>query len=238
MKKLHIVHLYPNEMNTYGDRGNILTLTRRAQWHGLEPVIHHHHPGKPFPSEAHIIFGGGGQDSAQSDIQIDILRIGDRLHQLAKTGVPMLTICGTYQLFGHRFVTHDKQSITGIGLFDLETQATSQRLIGNLAAETKEFGILYGFENHSGQTYLNKNQAPLGKVIRGHGNNADSGLEGARSNNALGCYLHGPVLPANPMLSDWLIATGATLAHGNFTPRTIDDKYALMARSIAKNRKY
>jgi CobQ-like glutamine amidotransferase family enzyme len=238
MKKLHIVHLYPNEMNTYGDRGNVLTLTRRAAWHGLEPIVHHHHPGKPFPTEAHIIFGGGGQDSEQSDIQTDILRIGDRLHAYAKQGVPMLTICGTYQLFGHRFITHDEQSITGIGLFDLETHATTKRLIGNLAAQTEEFGILYGFENHSGQTFLGKGQAPLGTVIRGHGNNADSGLEGARINNVLGCYMHGPILPTNPTLSDWLITTGARLEDSTFTPHTIDDQYATMARTLAKHRKY
>lgn len=235
---LHIVHLYPDEMNTYGDRGNIVTLMRRAEWHGLEPMLHYHHPGKPFPEQAHLIFGGGGQDSAQSNIQTDILVIGNKLHELAKQGVPMLMICGMYQLFGHRFITHEKEEIQGIGIFDLETHATKHRLIGNLAAETADFGTLYGFENHSGQTYLTPGQKPLGTTIRGNGNNDTDKLEGARTNNCIGTYMHGPVLPLNPRLSDWLIATACNLAYGSWTPSTIDDSYAQLARTAAKNRTY
>src|SRR6266568_5994625 len=102
-QQLHIVHLYPDEMNTYGDRGNIIALTRRLEWYGYEPVLHYHHPGKPFPKQAQLLFGGGGQDSAQSEIQQDILAISDELHRLAAANVPMLMICGMYQLFCHRF---------------------------------------------------------------------------------------------------------------------------------------
>ena len=198
MKQINIIHLYPNEMNTYGDRGNIITLMRRAEWHGYEPVLHHHHPGKPFPQKADLIFGGGGQDSAQSNIQNDVLVIGDNLRQLADNDVPMLMICGMYQLFGHKFITHDKQEIKGIGILNLETYATKKRLIGNLAVKTRDFGILYGFENHSGQTFLSKNQPALGKVIRGHGNNAHDKHEGAIKNNIIGCYLHGPAFTHEP----------------------------------------
>lgn len=238
MNQLHIVHLYPNEMNTYGDRGNILTLTRRAEWHGLEPVVHFHHPGKPFPETAHLIFGGGGQDSAQTNIQIDILAIGDKLHQLTEAGMPMLMICGMYQLFGHRFVTHEKKEIKGIGIFDLETHATKHRLIGNLAVKTKEFGILYGFENHSGQTYLGKDQAILGTTLRGNGNNDRDKQEGARLHNIVGTYMHGPILPLNPALSDWLITTAVKKAFGSFIPQTIDDHFIEQARANAKLRNY
>lgn len=238
MKQLHIVHVYPNEMNTYGDRGNILTLTQRARWHGLEPVIHYHHPGLAFPDVAHLVFGGGGQDSGQGDIQIDILAISDILRQLAESGVPMLMICGMYQLFGHRFITHQNEEIKGIGIFDLETHATEHRLIGNLAAETKEFGILYGFENHSGQTYLGKDQPALGTVIRGNGNNDQEKQEGARMHNIVGTYMHGPLLPLNPVLSDWLITTAAKKAFGSFNPQAIDDPFVAQARAAAQNRQY
>jgi hypothetical protein len=238
MKQINIVHLYPNEMNTYGDRGNIIALMRRAEWHGYEPVLHHHHPSKPFPKKADLIFGGGGQDSAQSDIQNDVLVIGDTLRQLADSGVPMLMICGMYQLFGHKFITHEKQEIKGIGILDLETHATKKRLIGNLAVKTKDFGILYGFENHSGQTYLGKSQPSLGKVIRGNGNNTHDKQEGAIMNNVIGCYLHGPLLPMNPLLADFLIGTGARNLYGNFRPNNIDDKFVQLARSAAKNRSY
>jgi CobQ-like glutamine amidotransferase family enzyme len=238
MKQINIVHLYPNEMNTYGDRGNIITLMRRAEWHGYEPVLHHHHPGSPFPVKADLIFGGGGQDSAQSDIQNDVLVIGDALRQLANNGVPMLMICGMYQLFGHRFVTHEKEEIEGIGILDLETHATKKRLIGNLAVKTKDFGILYGFENHSGQTYLGQGQAPLGSVIRGNGNNAHDKREGAIKNNVIGCYLHGPLLPMNPLLADFLIGAASRNLYGSFSPKNINDKFVQLARSTAKNRRY
>lgn len=238
MKPIHIVHLYPNEMNTYGDRGNILTLTRRLQWRGYEPVIHHHHPGKPFPREAHLIFGGGGQDSAQSDIQRDILAIGGKLHELTGDCVPMLMICGMYQLFGHRFVTHTKQEIKGIGIFDLETLATPQRLIGNVKIRTDDFGILYGFENHSGQTYLSDMQTPFGTVLRGNGNNNTKKTEGARTNNVIGTYMHGPVLPLNPHLADMLISMATANVYGEDVLPPVDDHLADLARSFAKTRNY
>jgi CobQ-like glutamine amidotransferase family enzyme len=225
-------------MNTYGDRGNIITLMRRAEWHGYEPVLHHHHPGKPFPEKVDLIFGGGGQDSAQSDIQNDVLVIGDKLHQLADSDTPMLMICGMYQLFGHKFITHEKEEIKGIGILDLETHATKKRLIGNLAVSSEGFGILYGFENHSGQTYLGKGQPALGKVIRGNGNNAHDKHEGAIKNNVIGCYLHGPLLPMNPTLADFLIGTAVRNLYGDFVPKIIDNKFEQLARSAAKNRSY
>ncbi len=238
MKNINILFLYPNEMNTYGDRGNILTLIRRLEWYGFEPVVHYHHPGKAFPSAVDLVFGGGGQDSAQSDIKKDILKIGDQLHQLADSITPMLAICGTYQLFGNRFITQEGEQIKGIGIFDLETRATKHRLIGNLAAETEEFGVLYGFENHSGQTYLAKDQRSLGKVNRGHGNNDKDKLEGARTENVIGTYMHGPVLPLNPALSDWLISTAVQKKYGDVKLNKVDDTLAELARQSAKIRSY
>jgi CobQ-like glutamine amidotransferase family enzyme len=236
--KLHIVHIYPNEMNTYGDRGNLLTLVKRAEWHGLEPVVHYYSAGDPFPSEVDIVLGGGGQDSAQDDIQADILKIGDKLHALVAAGVPMLMVCGTYQLFGKRFVTLDGTEIKGISVFDVETLGGPKRLIGNIAVDTQEFGTLYGFENHSGKTMLSGSQQPLGKVTRGNGNNGEDRTEGARTENAIGTYCHGPLLPNNPLLADGLIKLALDRKGPDMDLRPIDDTLADASRANAEKRKY
>lgn len=236
--KLHIVHLYPNEMNTYGDRGNLLTLVRRAEWHGLEPVVHYYHAGGDLPKDADLVLGGGGQDSAQGDIQEDILRVGDQLHTLVEQGVPMLMVCGTYQLFGNRFITQDGQEIKGISIFDVDTFGGPKRLIGNVAVETADFGTLYGFENHSGRTMLGKAQAPLGMLTRGNGNNGEDNTEGARTHNAIGTYLHGPLLPTNPALADGLLRLAARHRGHAFDSKALDDSLAEQARQNAVARKY
>ncbi|HEY4160713.1 MAG TPA: glutamine amidotransferase [Candidatus Saccharimonadales bacterium] len=238
MTKLHIIHIYPNEMNTYGDRGNLLVLQKRAQWHGLTPVIHYYSAGDPFPREADLILGGGGQDSAQVNIQADILRIGDKLHTLVDNGVPMLMVCGTYQLFGNRFVTYTGEEIKGIGVFDVETKGDPKRLIGNTAVETEDFGTLYGFENHSGKTFLGSTQQPFGTVTRGNGNNGQDKTEGARTHNTIGTYLHGPLLPANPQFADWLIATALRQKGTDFTPGSLNDSLTAQSRQNAAARKY
>ena len=237
MKQLHILHLYPNELNTYGDHGNALTLKRRIEWHGLEPIIDYHHPGGKLPPQVDIVIGGGGQDSAQSDVQNDILRIGEAMHKLAAAGVPMVLICGTYQLFGHRFVTSTGEEVKGIGVFDLETIAGDKRMIGNVMVKS-EFGVLFGFENHSGQTILGKNQAPLGKVKRGNGNNGKDKTEGARVHNVLGTYMHGPFLPNNPQFCDKIIRLAAINRYGEFKPKQVDDSLSVLTRSAARRRKY
>lgn len=238
MKKLHILHLYPNEMNIYGDRGNLLTLMRRAEWQGLEPVVHFHHAKKALPKAVHIVLGGGGQDSAQGDIQNDVLAIGDKLHKLTDAGVPMIMICGMYQLFCHKFITNDKKEIKGIGIFNAETIAGEKRMVGNLKVDS-DFGTLYGFENHSGRTLLNPGQAPLGKVLRGNGNNGKDKTEGARTNNVFGSYLHGPMLPNNPHLADVLLRIAIHNAYGdNVKLKKVDDNLAALARAGAKRRPY
>ncbi|MDR3125745.1 MAG: glutamine amidotransferase [Candidatus Nomurabacteria bacterium] len=235
MKTLKIMCLYPNEMNIYGDHGNLLTLQKRAQWHGFETEYIQHEPDKPLDTTADIIIGGGGQDSGQDKIQADLLKNGAVLRQLAADGVPMLMICGLYQLFGHYFETHAGHHIDGIGLFDAWTKAGPTRLIGNVITET-ELGEIIGYENHSGLTHLNKNQSAFGRVIKGAGNNGADGTEGARRYNVFGSYLHGPILPKNPLLADELIKIAATNKFGKFTPRKIDDCLARQARNIAATR--
>jgi CobQ-like glutamine amidotransferase family enzyme len=237
MNKLNILHLYPNELNTYGDHGNALVLKRRIEWHGMEPVIHHHHPAGKLPSHIDIVIGGGGQDSAQTDVQKDILRIGDTMRQLAGAGVPMLLICGSYQLFGHRYLPHEGTEVKGIGIFDAETIAGPKRMIGNVMVKS-ELGLLFGFENHSGQTFLGESQESLGKIVRGGGNNGKDKTEGARTNNVFGTYLHGPFLPNNPHFCDELIRISALNRYGEFTLRRLDDELSQHARTSARRRRY
>lgn len=238
MKPIHILQLYINEMNTYGDRGNLLTLAKRLEWHGYEPVIHYHHIGSKLPDKVDIVLGGGGQDAAQVDIQQDIQRVAKGLHKLKDDGVPMLMVCGTYQLFANRFITISGDRIEGIGIFNAETHGGQKRLIGNVAIETDFAGTMYGFENHSGKTILGKGQQPLGRVKRGNGNNGNDKTEGARTNNVFGTYMHGPVLPNNPEFTDYLISLAIQSAGDDFTPITIDDSLAEAARRNASRREY
>lgn len=234
-KTLRILHLYPREMNIYGDWGNVLTIKRRAEWHGYATEIVEHHPGKPFPREVDIIVGGGGQDSGQGVVKDDLLRIGDTLRELADDDVPMLMICGLYQLFGRFFQTHSGEKIPGIGIFAMETIAGDTRLIGNVVTKTP-FGELIGYENHSGLTVLDDDQPALGVVQKGAGNNGSDKTEGAIYRCVFGSYLHGSLLPKNPVLADALIEAAAFRKYGGFESAIIDDTFATKARFFAKKR--
>jgi len=235
-KSLRILQLYPRDMNIYGDWGNVLTLKRRAEWHGYEVQVLEYNPGDAFPEDIEIVIGGGGQDSGQSIIQDDLQKIAPKLKYLADNGTPMLVICGLYQLFGNFFKTKDSALIPGIGIFDIETHGGLERLIGNIVTESPDFGQIIGYENHSGLTYLGKNVGPLGKVIRGAGNNGQDESEGARYKNVIGSYLHGSLLPKNPQIADFLVEKASMNKYGNFEPTVIDDSFAEKARAIALKR--
>lgn len=236
-KEIRIVHLYSHDMNVYGDRGNILCLAKRLDWYGYKPVVIHYNQGDKFPDGADIIIGGGGQDSGQNKIYEDLLSIGSKIKKIADKNVPMLVICGMYQLFGNYFKTSDGKIIKGIGLFDIKTYGKSERLIGNILTYSEQFGEIIGYENHSGQTYLEKNIKPFGKVILGAGNNATDSSEGARYKNVIGSYLHGSLLPKNPKVADFLIKQAVINKYGEFSPiKEIDDSIATSAREIAKKR--
>lgn len=234
-KLLRVLHLYPREMNIYGDWGNVLTILRRAEWHGYKTELLQHHPGKPFPTDVDIIIGGGGQDSGQTVVKDDLLRISDELHKLADDNVPMLMICGLYQLFGRFFKTAEGEEIPGIGIFQMETHAGDTRLIGNIVTKTP-FGELIGYENHSGLTVLDDEQPALGVVEKGAGNNGSDKTEGAIYKCVFGSYLHGSLLPKNPVLADALIEAAAFRKFGGFEPAIIDDTFATKAREYAKKR--
>lgn len=235
-KTITLLQLYPRDMNIYGDWGNTLVLKRRLEWHGYRVNLLEYNPGDEFPEQVDLIVGGGGQDSGQTKIGADLLTIAPKLHALADDDVPMLMICGLYQQFGHFFKTKDGTIIKGIGLLDVETVGGDERMIGNIVTTNEEFGLIVGYENHSGLTTLGDGATPLGTVIRGAGNNNRDETEGARYRNVIGTYLHGSLLPKNPAIADWLIERAVTRKYGEFTPTVIDDRFAELARDVAQRR--
>ena len=190
-KTINLLQLYPRDMNIYGDWGNTLVLKKRLEWHGYTVNLLEYNPGEAFPEDVDLIVGGGGQDSGQSKIGEDLLLIGPKLKALADDNVPMLMVCGLYQQFGHFFKTKDGQIIKGIGLLDVETVAGDERMIGNIVTSSDEFGLIVGYENHSGRTTLSAHATALGRVIRGAGNDGKDETEGARYRNVIGTYMHG-----------------------------------------------
>ncbi|KAB7788947.1 type 1 glutamine amidotransferase [Bifidobacterium cebidarum] len=231
-KTIDIMSLYPKDMNIYGDSGNVLTIRRRLELYGYEPVIHQYNQGDGWPEHVDMILGGGGQDTGQKKIIDDFYMRADLLRRLAADGVPMLMICGLYQLFGEYFETVDGTRLEGIGIIGAYTVGQDVRMIGNLVEHSSQFGDVIGYENHSGQTFLRDGVQPLGTVdAEGRGNNGKDHTEGARVNNVIGTYMHGSLLPKNPAISDFLITTAATRRYGSFdTASQTKDQAAELAR--------
>jgi CobQ-like glutamine amidotransferase family enzyme len=202
---LTLVHLYPREMNIYGDTGNVMVLRKRLQWRGLPVTVVPVSVGDPLPVDADIVLGGGGQDAAQGEIGQDFTSRGAELRAMADDGVVMLAICGSYQMLGHEFVTQEGLRIPGVGVLDVTTQGQPVRLIGNNFVDTPDAGRLVGYENHSGLTTLGPGARPLGTTQSGRGNNGKDGSEGAVRDNVFGTYLHGPVLAKSPRFADELL---------------------------------
>lgn len=246
-KMIDIVSLYPKDMNIYGDTGNVLAITRRAELYGYEPRIHTINQGDEWPEQVDLVLGGGGQDSGQKKIFDDLFSRADMLRSLAADGLPMLMICGLYQLFGEYFEAVDGTWLAGISVIGAHSVGRDVRLIGNLVEHSDEFGDIIGYENHSGQTILHEGVQPLGHVTEdGRGNNGMDHTEGARVNNVIGTYLHGSLLPKNPAISDFLIRTAVERRYGEFstanqTPQQQDelnrlDQLAAQARAVAASR--
>ncbi len=233
---IRVLQLYPRDMNIYGDWGNALVLAQRLRWHGYTPELLEYNVGDDFPAAVDLLVGGGGQDSGQLVIQADLLSRADTLRDLAEDDTPMLVICGLYQLFGRFFKTRTGSVIQGIGVLDVETHGTDERLIGNVTVSSAEFGDILGYENHSGQTTLGPGVRALGSTAKGTGNNSSDGQEGARYRNIVASYLHGSLLPKNPALADFLISTAVERKYGSFQPGEPDDRYAALARTHAARR--
>lgn len=247
-KSLNVVQLYSDRMNIYGDNGNVQVICRRAKLYGYEVQlsVYDSIDDRNVLLSADVVLGGGGQDSGQRAILADLGKIKADLLSLAESKLPMLMICGLYQLFGHYFQTKDGDRLDGIGLFDVTTVGGEWRLIGNAVVDSDEFGELIGYENHSGVTVLGDNQAALGQVVQGYGNDGTGTSEGAMRYSVVGTYLHGPVLSKNPRLADWLILRAVERKFGVTKLAPTDDearaelnkldKLIDQARAVAKSR--
>jgi CobQ-like glutamine amidotransferase family enzyme len=235
--ELRVCALYPDLMNIYADRGNLLVLQRRCAWRGIDFSLHGVSFGDPIDPDAHDLFYiGGGQDRDQELCAQDMLETKrDALAAAADAGKVVLGVCGGYQLLGHAYALGDRE-LPGLGLVDLRTvREEGPRLIGNVAIEVDlDDGagtrVLAGFENHAGRTLLGPQAVPLGRVLHGHGNTGASGFEGVRRGNVIGTYLHGPLLPKNAWFADWLIRTAASLG----TLSDLDDRLEADAHALAR----
>ncbi len=243
-QSLRLAHLYPEQMSIYGDRGNVIALRQRCAWRGIELDVVPIGVGESidWPS-FDMAFFGGGQDSGQALIAEDLrVRHAGGLRAAVEDGLTMLAICGGYQLLGHYFLTHQGERLPGLGIMDVHTLGSAQRLIGNIVVEadldagrwtadggTADGGTastvqrplynfrLVGFENHSGRTYHGAGVRSLGRVLVGHGDNGEDGWGGATYRNLIGCYLHGSLLPKNPQLTDRLIELAMRRHYGAHT---------------------
>jgi lipid II isoglutaminyl synthase (glutamine-hydrolysing) len=220
MSTLRLLTLYPDQMNIYADRGNILFWQRRCGWRGIGFDYTSAGPGELVDPSAHdLIYIGGGQDRDQKLVAADMVETKrEGLAAAVDDGAVLLAVCGGYQLLGHSYQLGEER-IAGLGLADLETvRSDGPRLIGNVAIEV-DLGagpqVLAGFENHGGRTYLGEGATPLGRVIKGHGNDGKSGFEGVRRDNLFGTYLHGPLLPKNAWLADRLIQLAIARSEGS-----------------------
>ena len=236
MTRFTVGWLYPDLMNIYGDRGNIVTLLKRAQWRGFDARLVELRKGSSNGMEdVDVFFFGGGQDREQALVYDDLLEHKALpLGAAVGEGAAILAVCGGYQLLGRYYQTAQGDRYPGIGLLDLYTVGGGRRCIGNAVVDVSALGLnpptLVGFENHSGRTYLGDRVMPLGRVKVGHGNNGEDGGEGVAWHNVFGTYLHGALLPKNPHLADLIIAR-ALKRRGIGELRPLDDSLELLAHA-------
>jgi len=217
--RITVGHLYPGYLNIYADRGNMAVLSMRAAVRGHELDVRSVGIGDPLdPDTFDLLYVGGGQDREQALVAPDLVGKAEAIQLAHSSGVALLAVCGGYQLLGRGYRGREGSLMTGVGLFPHETVAGTTRMIGDVLLECElEPGLtrqLAGFENHAGRTLLDPGEAPLGRVLFGFGNDGESGFEGCRRGRALGTYLHGPLLPRNPWLADWLLAQALAHASG------------------------
>jgi lipid II isoglutaminyl synthase (glutamine-hydrolysing) len=224
--KVVVGHLYPDYLNIYADRGNIAVLTARAAWRGIALIVRTVGPGEPTPvADVDLYYVGGGQDREQALIAPDLAARGSALSEALAGGAALLAVCGGYQLLGRFYRDRAGRELPGAGVLPLHTVAGDRRMIGDVLLECEfEPGArrtLAGFENHAGRTMLDPATEPLGRVVAGFGHDGTSGYEGCRVGRAIGTYLHGPLLPRNPWLADWLLAQAIAHRTGG-EPPTLD----------------
>jgi hypothetical protein len=240
--RIVVGHLYPEYLNIYADRGNIAVLTSRAAWRGHELEVRPIAAGDRIDAGDDLLYIGGGQDREQALVAHDLAAKADQVLGAATEGAAVLAVCGGYQLLGRFYRVAGGDSLPGVGLFPLHTVAGDRRMIGDILLECElepgERRTLVGFENHAGRTHLEPGAEPLGRVVSGFGNDGASGFEGCRVGRAIGTYLHGPLLPRNPWLADWLL--GQAIAHrtGGDPPRfdPLPDELEHEAHAVAARR--
>lgn len=236
-----IFHLYPEHLNLYGDRGNVLALLRRALWHGLEPRLVPVRPGyRADFRRCDILFMGGGQEAGQKLVCRDFRERRLELFDLIERGMVILAICGSFQLLGRCYAAADGAASPGLDLFDFYTAAGRKRMIGDIVTRSDLEGrrrTLVGFENHGGRTFLGPGLRPLGTVLKGYGNNGRDRTEGLLYRNVIGTYLHGSLLPKNPWLADYLLKKALEYRGVKYALRKLDDSMEEEAhRFILKRR--
>ena len=240
---LTIGWLYPALMNVYGDIGNVKTLQKRCEWRDIKIKILNMNVGFDHKMlyTCDLLLMGGAQDKQQEIVAKDLNSKRKDLKDLIENNIPGLYVCGAYQFLGKYYKKANGDVITGLGIFDLYTEnSEDRRLIGNIIAKSDNFGFLVGFENHGGKTFLGKNIKPLAKVLKGFGNNGNDKTEGALYKNSVGTYLHGPILPKNPKLADYLIQKALENKYKTkIELKTLDESYEELARlAIAKKLKF
>ncbi|MEW5784067.1 MAG: glutamine amidotransferase [Bacillota bacterium] len=237
MAIINLYHLYPEHLNLYGDRGNVLALVQRALWHGIQVNLVPVQPGEKIDFTAcDLLFMGGGQDYEQKLVAGDLKGRREEMLQAVEAGAVILAICGSYQLLGQYYATFQGERIPGLEILDLYTEAGRKRMIGNIVTRCNLWDpprTLVGFENHAGRTFLGPSVQPLGQVVNGFGNNGTDKTEGVVYRNVIGTYLHGSLLPKNPWLTDYLLEKALAYRNQPFTFRELDETLERQAHEIA-----
>lgn len=236
-RSLRIAHLYPELLNLYGDSGNILVLRKRLEWRGMEPDVYEVHVGDtPSFADVDIAFIGGGSDREQKIVCDFLLEEKAELKAFVEDGGVLGAVCGGYQLLGESYLMGEER-VPGLELVDLYTDRGEPRIIGNIAIDSPiSPQPIVGYENHGGRTHLGPGVTPLGKVLYGRGNDGTTGEEGCLYKNVMGTYIHGPLLPKNPGVADWLLSHALERKYGDGTLEPLDDAEELAANKVMYDR--
>lgn len=236
-RRLRIAHLYPELLNLYGDSGNMLVLRRRLEWRGLGCDIVECHVGdRPDFSDIDIVFIGGGSDREQRIVCDKLLEVRSELVAFVEDDGVLAAVCGGYQLLGHSYLMGDEE-VPGLSLVDLYTDRGEPRLIGNIVVDSRiSPQPIVGYENHGGRTHLGEGVEALGTVLYGHGNDGMSGKEGCLYRNVVGTYIHGPLLPKNPGVADYLISQALERRYGDGSLQTLNDEIEQLANEVMYKR--
>jgi CobQ-like glutamine amidotransferase family enzyme len=236
-RELQILHLYPELLNLYGDSGNILVLRKRLEWRHLGCTVHEVHMGERASlTGIDLVFIGGGSDREQRIVCDELQRQRSELAAFVEDGGVLLAVCGGYQLLGHSYLMGNEE-VRGLSLVDLYTDRGSPRLIGNVVVESRIAPQpIVGYENHGGRTHLGTGVEPLGRVLFGHGNDGKSGQEGCLYRNVVGTYVHGPLLPKNPGVADWLLSRALERRGSTGELEPLDDTDELAANEAMRKR--